>query len=115
MLIVDDELGICDFLRTFFSRRGYEVKTVCSGADALTVMPQFQPQVVLLDIRMPGMSGLEVLEQLHPRYPACKVFMVTALDDEYLIAQAEALGAVSYITKPFHLSALERTVMEQLA
>ena len=115
MLIVDDELGICDFLRSFFSRRGYEVRIACSGEEALQVAEQFQPRVMLLDIRMPGMSGLEVLERLHATDPDCKIIMTTAVMEESLMERARRLGASDYITKPFSLDYLERDVLSKLA
>lgn len=115
MLVVDDELGICDFLRAFFSKRGYEVRTACSGEDALREAASFDPNVVLLDVRMPGISGMEVLEKLHAERPACKVIMITAVVDEGAIEQAKQLGAADYITKPFSLHYLEQDVLGKLA
>src|SRR3989338_7226264 len=115
MVVVDDELGICDFLRSFFSKRGYEVRACCSGEEALRTAVQWQPHVMLLDVRLPGLSGMEVLEQVHVRQPDCKVIMITAVVDEGAIQQARQLGAVDYITKPFSLHYLEHEVLAKLA
>ena len=115
MIVVDDELGICDFLRSFFSKRGYDVRIACDGDEALRVASQSPPSIALLDIRMPGMSGMEVLEQLHARYPDCKIIMMTAVVDEGAVARAKQLGAADYITKPFSLDYLEREVLIKLA
>jgi CheY-like chemotaxis protein len=114
ILVVDDELGICDFLRTFFTRRGYAVHTECNAQDALGYLAEQQPFVMLLDIRMPGMSGLEALEIIHKEWPDIKVIMVTAFADEALMAQARAQGAVDYITKPFSLEYLDNEVLQKL-
>ena len=115
MLVVDDELGICDFLRSFFSKRGYEVRMAHNGEEALRTAAQFRPRVVLLDVRMPGMSGMQVLERLHAQDPACKIIMITAVVDEGAIDEARQLGAVDYITKPFSLDYLERDVLTKVA
>lgn len=115
MLVVDDELGICDFLRSFFSKRGYEVHVAHDGEAALRMAAQFRPRVVLLDVRMPGMSGMEVLERLQAQHPECRVIMITAVVDEGAMDHARRLGAADYITKPFSLDYLERDVLTKLA
>ena len=114
MLVVDDELRICDFLKGFFSTKGYDVSFATSGEEALTQAPKIQPHIVLLDVRMPGISGIETLSKLKALLPDIKVIMVTALDDDTLMAEAKARGAVDYITKPFSFDYLEGVVMRKL-
>ena len=114
MLVVDDELRICDFLKGFFSTRGFEVFSATSGEDALAQAPALRPQVVLLDIRMPGMSGIDALSQLKSRLPEAKIIMVTALEDETLMHEARTRGAVDYVTKPFSFEYLEQIVLGKL-
>ena len=115
LMVVDDELGICDFLRSFFARRGYDVRIACNGEEALQLADQFQPRIVLLDVRLPGMSGVEVLERLHARHPTCKVIMITAVVDEALMQRALQLGASDYINKPFSLDYLEHDVLKKVS
>jgi DNA-binding response OmpR family regulator len=114
LLIVDDETEICDFLKSFFEERNYEVKTASSGQAALQVVDQFKPQVVLLDIKMPGMDGVEALGNLKKKYPRIKVIMVTALETRDKIEECLKLGADNYITKPLSLEYLENDVREKI-
>ena len=114
LLIVDDEVEICDFLKSFFEERNYEVKTASSGQTALEVLEQYRPQVVLLDIRMTGMDGIQVLEVIKKKYPRVKVIMVTALETRDKIEECLRLGADNYITKPLSLEYLENDVREKI-
>ena len=114
LLIVDDEAEICDFLKSFFEERNYEVKTASSGQTALQLVEQFKPQVVLLDIKMPGMDGIQTLGNLKKKFPRIKVIMVTALETRDKIEECLRLGADNYITKPLSLEYLENDVREKI-
>ena len=114
LLIVDDEVEICDFLKSFFEERNYEVKTASSGQAALTAVEQFKPSIVLLDIKMPGMDGTQVLETVKKKFPRTKVIMVTALETRDKIEECLRLGADNYITKPLSLEYLENDVREKI-
>ena len=104
MLIVEDERDICDCLREFLSDRGFSVSTVFSGEEAITRLGESTPDVILLDILLPGVTGLEVLKQAKQLHPSARVVMVTALDREDLRVQARSYGACGYVTKPFDFS-----------
>lgn len=114
LLIVDDEVEICDFLKSFFEERNYEVKTASSGQAALELLEQYRPHVVLLDIRMTGMDGIQVLEIIKKKHPRIKVIMVTALETRDKIEECLRLGADNYITKPLSLEYLENDVREKI-
>ena len=114
LLIVDDEVEICDFLKSFFEERNYEVKTASSGQAALAAAEQFKPHVVLLDIKMPGTDGIQVLGNLKKKFPRTKVIMVTALETRDKIEECLRLGADNYITKPLSLEYLENDVREKI-
>ncbi len=114
LLIVDDEVEICDFLKSFFEERNYEVKTASSGQAALDAVEQFKPQIVLLDIKMPGMDGIQVLGTVKKKFPRTKVIMVTALETRDKIEECLRLGADNYITKPLSLEYLENDVREKI-
>ena len=114
LLIVDDEVEICDFLKSFFEERNYEVKTASSGQAALAVVEQFKPYIVLLDIKMPGVDGIQVLGSIKKKYPRTKVIMVTALETRDKIEECLRLGADNYITKPLSLEYLENDVREKI-
>jgi CheY-like chemotaxis protein len=115
ILVVDDEPLVGTALRDALLEFGYVVKNAMSGPEALGLMTAFQPDVVLLDILMPGMSGDEVLEQLRQHYPRVPVVMVTANEDEARARALLARGAFDYIGKPFHLATLERVVVAAVA
>ncbi len=114
LLIVDDEAEICDFLKSFFEERNYEVKTASSGQGALDAVEQFKPHIVLLDIKMPGMDGIQVLGTIKKKSPRTKVIMVTALETRDKIEECLRLGADNYITKPLSLEYLENDVREKI-
>jgi DNA-binding response OmpR family regulator len=115
LLLVDDEAEICDFLKSFFEDRDFEVQTALSGEEALRVVEIFRPQVMLLDIKMGSMDGLTVLREVKAKFPRVKVIMVTALETTEKIEEALRLGADNYITKPLSLEYLENDVREKIA
>lgn len=114
ILVVDDEMEICDFLKNFFQERGYEVLTALSGEDAIDVCKKEKPELVLLDIRMKGMDGIAALKHLKEIDRKQKVIMVSALDDQDKMDEASRLGACEYITKPLMLDYLESAVENNL-
>ena len=114
LLIVDDEVEICDFLKSFFEERDYEVATASSGQKALEQVEKFKPNVILLDIKMPGMDGTQVLGEVKKKHPRTKVIMVTALETRDKIEECLRLGADNYITKPLSLEYLENDVREKI-
>lgn len=114
LLIVDDEVEICDFLKMFFEDRGFDVEVAYTGVDAIAKAAVFKPAVMLLDIKIPGMDGLEVLKRIKKEFPVIRVLMVTALETSEKINEALRLGADNYITKPLSLEYLENDVKEKL-
>ena len=115
LLVVDDEPEICDFLKSFFEDRDFQVETAGSGEAALKAVEAFHPQVILLDIKMGDMDGLEVLKKVKQANPKVKVIMVTALETTDKIESAMRLGADNYITKPLSLEYLENDVREKIS
>ena len=101
LLIVDDEVKICVLLSRFFESRGLRTLTANSGSEALEKLDSNHPDYLLLDIRMPDMSGLDVLRVAKQRQPQLNVVMLTALNDAELAKTAFGLGASDYLTKPF--------------
>lgn len=115
LLVVDDEGEICEFLKAFFEERDFEVFTATSGEAALRVVESQKPQLVLLDIQMPGMNGVETLKKIKQKFPSVKVIMVTAVETRERIEEAIRGGADNYITKPLSLDYLEKDVQEKIA
>ena len=114
ILIVDDEIDICDFVKNFFEERGYQVLTALSGEDAIIIAKAESPELVLLDIKMKGMDGIAALKHLREINRSQKVIMVTALEDQDKMDEASRLGACDYVTKPLMLDYLEHTVERNL-
>lgn len=101
MLIVDDERDICECLQDFFSARGFSVVSAFSGEEALERLGTDAADVILLDILLPGLTGLEVLKRVKEVAPHSRVIMVTGIDEDDIRRQARRFGAEAYITKPF--------------
>ena len=104
MLIVEDEQDISDCLQTFFVSRGFAVNSAFSGEEAIAHLKDHPADIVLLDILLPGLSGIEVLRRVKELLPRAKIVMVTGLDQNDLRNQAYRYGAAAYITKPFDFS-----------
>ncbi len=115
ILLVDDELAICDILKHFFVKQGYKVFMATKGQEALDILAREQPDLMLLDMKMPMMSGIDVLKHIRERGDRVKVVMVSAVRDDVMVNEARRLGAVDYVTKPFHLDYLEQVVLKKLA
>ncbi len=108
LLIVDDELDVREFAANFFRRRKINVLTASSGEEALSKINAEQPKVVLLDIKMNGMDGIEALKRIKELYKEIKVIMVTGRDDEEAKEKTTQLGANGFINKPLELDQLEK-------
>lgn len=114
MLVVDDEPEICEFLQSFFEERDFKVLTALSGEEALRVIEKERPEIILLDIKMPGIDGIEVLKRVKEKHAGIRVIMVTALETSEKIEKALKSGADNYITKPLSLEYLEKDVRSKI-
>ncbi|MDH4207913.1 MAG: GAF domain-containing protein [Anaerolineae bacterium] len=117
VLVVDDAQGVIDFLSDYVLRpHGYEVFSALDGEGGLTLALRENPDLVILDLEMPRMSGMEVLEALKDRGIDIPVIVITFHGSETIAAQAFRLGVKNYITKPFKmeeiLEAVERALEE---
>lgn len=111
VLIVDDELFVGELLKEYLSIKGYNAAAVSNGEDALSVSTQFQPHIVILDIRMPGMGGMEVLKNIKAKNKATGVIMLSAYGDAETVDEALLLGADHYLQKPMNLNHLVETLI----
>src|SRR5207302_8721887 len=111
ILLVDDEPGMLRYLRTLLEVDDYKVETACTGEEALQrVEKGLAPDMVLLDVLMPGIDGLETLEQLRQMRPGVKVVMLSCVSDTRKVVQAMRLGAQDYLTKPFQKAELDAVI-----
>jgi two-component system sensor kinase FixL len=116
ILVVDDDPGSLDIVRTFLEGRGYQVATATNGREALSRMADVRPALVLLDVMMPGMDGWEVARMIknHPDFGPVRVVMLTARSDFADKQLGLRSGADDYIVKPVRLEDLARRVERNL-
>jgi DNA-binding response OmpR family regulator len=115
ILVVDDEPEVRQLMEHFLTERGYDVRIAENGRLALVTLDTFTPDVVLLDMHMPEMDGLETLRRLAVRSPSLPVIMITVNDDIETTARLLQLGAADYVPKPFNLEYLEQAINIQLS
>ena len=108
ILIVDDEKRICSSLSDIFEDEGYKVHAVRDGQTALQFLEQEQPDLMMLDLWMPGMDGLQVLEAVQQRYPALPVIVISGHGNIETAVKAAKLGAYDFLEKPL---SLEKTLI----
>lgn len=114
LLIVDDESDVREFAKHFFEKRSIDVSTASGGLEALDLIAKDAPDLILLDVRMGEMTGVEVLRKLRENQNNTKVIMVTGVEDEETIQAVKELGVSGYVHKPLALDELESIVMEEL-
>jgi len=114
VLIVDDEKVLCLSLKMDFEEDGYLVKTSNSGEHALELIFDFDPGVVLLDLRLPGINGIEVLKKIKEYNPDIDVIIMTAFGDTKITVEAVKCGAFHFINKPFELEELKKLVAQAI-
>src|SRR2546421_891187 len=111
ILLVDDEPGMLRYIRTLLEVDDYKVETASTGEEAVDrVQKGLEPDLVLLDLLMPGIDGLQALEQLRQLQPSVKVVMLSCVNDTRKVVQAMRLGAHDYLTKPFQKAELDAVV-----
>jgi two-component system response regulator (stage 0 sporulation protein F) len=115
VLIVDDQAGVRRLLFEALADEGYLVKMAGSGLEALAVIAQTLPSMVLLDIKMPGMTGIETLQEIRKRFGQLPVVMMTAYGDVEIITETRNLGVQHYLNKPFDLDDVRILIKTVLA
>lgn len=115
LLIIDDEIGIVDEIKDFFLEEGYEVDEADTGKEGLEKLRRSQPDLLLLDIKLPDISGIEILKICKGSYPSIKVIVATGYVDQKIIDEAERYQADSFMQKPFNLEHLLNEVSRLLA
>ena len=111
VLVVDDEEPIRNALKKFLTQQGYDVVTASSGDEALRLIQRQKVSVVLLDVRMPGKSGIDLVPQVLEVEPGVAILMLTAVNDATTAALCMQRGAMDYLTKPIDLSDLARAIL----
>ena len=116
VLVVEDEMSIVVPLQFLMEQNGYEVLVAYSGEEAIESIMKEKPDLILLDIMLPGIDGFEVCQivRLNPEWQSTKIIFLTARGRELDLAKGLALGADAYITKPFSNSEVVASVQELL-
>jgi len=115
LLVADDEQKICRLLEAFFSERGYQVLLAHDGQSALAAIRDERPHLVFLDLRMPGLDGLDILKAAAVIDKTIKIIVLTGVEDEETIQRARELGAADYVIKPFSLEYLKEEVLPKVS
>lgn len=116
LLIVDDEDDVRQFATNFFRKRNIDVLSVASGEEAVAIVEKDPPELVLLDIKLTGMDGVETLRLIKERNNDTKIIMVTGKkpEEENTLDRCKQYGALNYIHKPLELHELEQLVLSLL-
>jgi len=114
ILVVDDQFGIRILLNEIFKKEGYVTYQAANGEQALSLVKEKQPDLIILDMKIPGMDGIEILKRLKDDALKARVIIMTAYGELDMIQEAMALGAITYFSKPFDIDELLVTVKEHL-
>jgi len=116
LLTIDDEVGFTSMIQEYFGERGYDVFVASRGVKGLELISSEKPDIVLIDLKMPGIDGDQVVAQLKKIHPPAKAIIITAFIDEGRTKRRlEELGVYAYIEKPLSsLKDLEATIEKAL-
>ncbi len=115
LLVVDDQKGIRRLLQELFQREGFEVEVAADGMEAIELVKSGVPDVILMDMKMPRMNGLEASETILKMNQDVAIIMMTAYGEIEMMKKAVEVGVKKYITKPFDIIVLRDMVKETLA
>jgi len=114
VLIIDDDSTMAKYLQSYLSRRNFDVSTAATGEEAIRMFRVYDPHLVLLDVTMPGMSGIETLERLKQIKPEVSIIMLSGQHNPEVIFKASKLGADDYMSKPFEPKELDLRIAKVL-
>src|SRR5208282_3560933 len=114
LLLIDDEEDVRYSFQRIFNPPEIELSTASSGEEGLKVIPKFKPDLVLMDVRMAGMSGLETLRRIRATDPKLLVILMTAYGTTQTAIEAMKLGAYDYLLKPFDVAKLKEIIANAL-
>jgi two-component system, response regulator, stage 0 sporulation protein F len=114
ILIVDDQFGIRILLNEVFQKEGYQTFQAANGVQALDIVTKHSPDLVLLDMKIPGMDGIEILKRMKVIDADIRVIIMTAYGELDMIQEAKDLGARTHFAKPFDIDDIRGAVREHL-
>ena len=114
ILVVDDEPRICHLIEVLLKREGYQIDVSFSGTDALEMLKKYNYQMLITDLKMPGIDGLELIQKAKEQNPEIRTIMVTGYTTVDTAVQSLRHGVDDYITKPFNIFELKKAVKQIL-
>ncbi|WP_080843815.1 response regulator [Cytobacillus gottheilii] len=114
ILIVDDQFGIRILLNEVLQKEGYETFQAANGVQALDIVANHSPDLVLLDMKIPGMDGIEILKRMRVDNQEIRVIIMTAYGELDMIQEAKDLGALTHFAKPFDIDDIRAAVKKYL-
>ncbi|HZG59033.1 MAG TPA: response regulator [Anoxybacillus sp.] len=114
ILIVDDQYGIRILLNEVFQKEGYTTFQAANGVQALDIVQKHSPDLVLLDMKIPGMDGIEILKRIKAINQDIRVIIMTAYGELDMIQETKELGAIMHFAKPFDIDELRAAVKKHL-
>lgn len=114
ILIVDDQFGIRILLNEVFQKEGYQTFQAANGIQALDILKKHDPDLVLLDMKIPGMDGIEILKRMKVIDPDIRVIIMTAYGELDMIQEAKDLGALTHFAKPFDIDDIRAAVRKHM-
>ncbi|AIM16432.1 MULTISPECIES: response regulator [Neobacillus] len=114
ILIVDDQFGIRILLNEVFQKEGYQTFQAANGVQAIELVKKNSPDLVLLDMKIPGMDGIEILKRLKVIDPDIRVIIMTAYGELDMIQKAKELGAITHFAKPFDIDDIRAAVRKHI-
>ncbi len=114
LLIVDDQYGIRILLNEVFQKEGYQTFQAANGYQALDIVEKHSPDLVLLDMKIPGMDGIEILKRLKAINKDIQVIIMTAYGELDMIQESKDLGAITHFAKPFDIDEIRDAVRENM-
>lgn len=114
ILIVDDQFGIRILLNEVFQKEGYQTFQAANGIQALDILKKHDPDLVLLDMKIPGMDGIEILKRMKVIDPDIRVIIMTAYGELDMIQEAKNLGAITHFAKPFDIDDIRAAVKKHM-
>ncbi|KXZ20683.1 two-component system response regulator [Bacillus nakamurai] len=114
ILIVDDQYGIRILLNEVFNKEGYQTFQAANGIQALDIVVKERPDLVLLDMKIPGMDGIEILRRMKMIDDSIRVIIMTAYGELDMIQESKELGALTHFAKPFDIDEIREAVKKYL-
>lgn len=114
ILVIDDEMDMGEIVKDYLEEYGYETMIAVEAVQGLEIVEKEKPQVILLDVLMPEISGIECLQKIKEVSPEAIVIIVSGMQDEQIAKEAIRYGAYDYITKPFDLEYLRTSILGRI-